>query len=79
MSLQRQDVGSVPSPAQGVEGSSVAAAVAQVSAAAQISPLAWELHMLRVGGAKSDLVSIPPPLPCPVSIWGEGVWEEVTP
>ena len=41
--LQCQDAGSIPSPAQWVKGSGIAAAVAWITAVAQIQSLAWEL------------------------------------
>ena len=45
-SLQCQDTGSIPGPAQWVKGSSVAAAVTKVTTVARMWSLAWELHML---------------------------------
>ena len=43
MSLQRQDTGSIPGPAEWVKGSGIATVVAQPTAAAQIRSL--EVHM----------------------------------
>ena len=44
-SLQHQDAGSTPSPAELVKGSSIAAAVTHIAIMAQIWPLAPELYM----------------------------------
>ena len=43
VSLQRQDTGSIPGPAEWVKGSGIATVVAQPTAAAQIRSL--EVHM----------------------------------
>ena len=51
-SLQRQDAGSIPDPAQWVEGSSNAAAGAEVTSAAWICSLARGLHIHGVAKKK---------------------------
>ena len=48
-SLQLQDAGSIPSQAQWVKGSSIAAAAAYVTTVAQIWSLTQELHMPQSG------------------------------
>ena len=52
VSLQRQDAGLIPGPAQWVKGSGVATAAVKVATEAQIQSLAWECHMPQGGQKK---------------------------
>ena len=53
-------MGSIPSEMQWIKGSGVAVAVVQVTAAAQIQSLAWELpYTAGVAAKKKDVMFLP--------------------
>ena len=56
--LQRQDAGSIPGLAQWVKGSSIAAAVAQIIAAAQIQSLElpYAMGVAEIGKKEENII-----------------------